>query len=91
MYFVIKYNWSDKLTDKHTVGFFDSLLKAKRFVLSSLRYDRKRNTVAIIYAEEGPAPSNWTHPEEVYAWSDTYDIYVPVDDDDVRRKVTLIY
>ena len=89
MYFIVKYNWQDKLTDKCTVGFFKSLRKASKCCVYDLPYDRNRNTVAIIKCEQGV--KCYSRPVEVFEWSDTYQVYIPVTENDTRRLVVLTY
>ena len=88
MYFVMRCNYIDKLTDKRSVGFFSKLSDAKKFV-DNLIFDQKREIVIIAQFEQGAA--YYTRPLEAYKWSDYYQIYVPVAMDDVARKLLIIY
>ena len=88
MYFVIRCNYIDKLTDKCSVGFFSELSDAKQFV-NDLIYDPKRDIVIIARFEQGAA--YYTRPTEVYKWSDYYQIYVPCLMDNEARKLLIIY
>ena len=89
MYFIVRYNWSDKLTNKCSVGFFKSLKNAVKFVTFHLPYDNERNTVAIIKQDEGV--KDYSRPSEVFEWSETYEVYIPVEDEDTRRFVVTTY
>lgn len=90
MYFIVRYNWSDnKLTNKCSVGFFRSLKKASKYCSFNLPYDKNRNTVAIIYQDQGV--KDYSRPVEVFQWCDLYEVYVPVLDTDTRRLVVLTY
>ena len=90
MYFIVRYNWlCDKLTNKCSVGFFRSLRDAKKFSSFYLPYDKNRNTVAIVYVEEGVI--EYSHPVEVFDWSDYFSLYIPVEETDIRRRVTITY
>ena len=89
MYFIVRYNWSDKLTNKCSVGFFKSLKNAIKFCTCYLPYDNERNTVAIIYQDEGV--KDYSLPKEVFEWSDTYELNIPVADEDTRRFVVTTY
>ena len=89
MYFIVRYNWQDKLTNKCSVGFFRSLKKASKFCTFNLPYDKTRNTVAIVKCEPGQVV--YSRPVEVFEWSDIYQIYIPVTDNDTRRLVVLTY
>lgn len=92
MYFIIRYNWSDddsKLTNKCSVGFFRSLRDAKKFVIFHLPYNVSCNTVAIVKSEEGY--KEYGFPIEVFEWSETYQVYIPVMSRDARRSLTLSY
>ena len=88
MYFVIRCNYIDKLTNKKSVGFFSELSHAKSCV-ENLTNDPNRNIVIIARFDEGLA--YYTRPIEVYEWSDYYQIYVPVILDDVGRNLLIIY
>ena len=90
MYFIVRYNWlQDRLTNKCSVGFFRVLNDAKKFSSFYLPFDKNRNTVAIVKAEEGAI--DYSYPVEVFAWSDYLECWVPVEEDDIRRQVTLTY
>ena len=90
MYFIVRYDWSDnKLTNKCSVGFFKSLKCAKRYCSLYLPYDKTRNTVAIVKCDQGQIL--YSRPTEVFEWSDTYQVYIPVIDEDTRRLVVLTY
>ena len=90
MYFILRFNWSDnKLTNKCSVGFFRSLKKAKNFCTYTLTKDKIRNTVAIVKINEGSKTYNF--PIEVFEWSDTYQVNIPVLAEDVRRKAIITY
>lgn len=88
MYFVIRCNYIDKLTNKCTVGFFSELSDAQELV-NNLTNDPNRNLVVIARFNEGTA--YYTHPEEVYMWHDYYQIYVPVVKDNDMRRLMIIY
>ncbi len=88
MYFVIRYNYIDRLTNKCTVGFFSELSDAQELV-NNLTNDPERNIVVIAHYNEGLA--YYTRPEAVYRWSDYYQIYVPVVMDDIARRLLIIY
>ena len=88
MYFVIRCNYIDKLTNKRSVGFFSELSEAKLCV-EQLNKDPERNIVIIVRFDEGLA--HYAHPEEVYRWSDYYQIYIPVVLDDIGRRLLIIY
>ena len=88
MYFVIRCNYIDKLTDKRSVGFFSELSDAKSCV-EQLNNDPSRNIVIIARFDEGLA--YYTRPVEVYRWSDYYQIYIPVNFDDMVSKLLIIY
>ena len=89
MYFIVRYNWQDELTNKCSVGFFRSLKKASKFCTFNLQHDKTRNTVAIIKCKPGQV--TYSRPVEVFEWSDTYQIYIPVTKKDTRRLVILTY
>ena len=92
MYFIIRYNWSNddsKLTNKCSVGYFRSLRDAKKFVIFHLPYNLTCNTVAIVKSEEGY--KEYGFPIEVFEWSETYQVYIPVVPRDARRSLTLSY
>ena len=90
MYFIVRYNWIDnKLTDKYSVGFFRSLKNSLKFCTFNLPYDKNRNTVDIVKCDQGPAA--YSRPVEVFEWSDTYQVHIPVTDEDTRRLVVLTY
>ena len=90
MYFIVKYNWlQDKLTNKCSVGFFKSLKDAKKFSSFYLPYDKERNTVAIVYVSEGVI--DYSFPVEVFEWNSYFEVYIPVDAGDLRRRVTITY
>ena len=88
MYFVIRCNYIDKISDQRTVGFFSELSDAVKCV-ENLSNDPERNIVIIARFEQGAA--YYTRPTEAYMWSDYYQIYVPVIMDDVARKLWIIY
>ena len=88
MYFVIRCNYINKITDKYTIGFFSSLSDAKKCVCNLIQ-DPKRDIVIIARFEEGLA--YYTRPEEVYVWNDYYQYYVPVVMDNEARKLLIIY
>lgn len=88
MYFVIRCNYIDKLTDKYSVGFFSELSDAKSCV-EQLNNDPNRNIVIIARFDKGLA--HYTRPTEVYRWSDYYQIYIPVNFDDMVSKLLIIY
>ena len=88
MYFVIRCNYIDKLTNKCIVGFFSELSDAQELV-NNLTNDPNRNLVVIARYNEGTA--YYTRPEEVYRWSDYYQIYIPVVLDDIGRRLLIIY
>ena len=69
--------------------FFRSLRDAKKFSSFYLPYDKNRNTVAIVYVEEGAI--EYSHPVEVFDWSDYFSLYIPVEKTDIHRRVTIIY
>ena len=90
MFFIVRYNWIDnKLTNKCSVGFFRSLKKTSRYCTFNLPYDKNRNTVAIIKCTQGPII--YSRPVEVFEWSDTYQVYIPVIDTDIRRMNVITY
>ena len=89
MYFIVRYNWQDKLTNKCSVGFFRSLKNASKFCTFNLPYDKTRNTVAIVKCDQGQIL--YSRPVEVFEWSDTYQVYIPVTENDTRRLVVLTY
>lgn len=88
MYFVIRCNYIDSLTNKKSVGFFSDLSDAKSCV-EKLTNDPNRNIVIIARFDEGLA--YYTRPIEVYRWSDYYQIYIPVVLDDIGRRLLIIY
>ena len=90
MYFIVRYNWlQDKLTNKCSVGFFRSLKDAKKFSSFYLPYDKERNTVAIVYVPEGAI--DYSFPVEVFEWNSYFEVYIPVEEEDLRRRVTITY
>ena len=90
MYFVARYNWiNDQLTDKCPVGFFRSLKRAKKYVDSTMTNDKRRNTIEIVRINEGFQTYNF--PTAVYEWSEYYQIYIPVLETDMRRKMVITY
>ena len=90
MYFIVRYNWIDnELTDKCSVGFFKSLKNSLKYCTYNLPYDKNRNTIAIIKQDEGP--KDYSRPVEVLEWSDTYQMYIPVIDTDIRLLVVTTY
>ena len=88
MYFVIRCNYIDSLTNKQSVGFFSDLSDAKSCV-EKLTNDPNRNIVIIARFDEGLV--YYTRPIEVYRWSDYYQIYIPVVLDDIGRRLLIIY
>ena len=88
MYFVIRCNYIDKISDKRSVGFFSTLSDAKKCV-HDLINDPKRNMVIIVRFEKGLA--YYTRPEAAYRWSDYYQYYVPIQYDDLAQKLLIIY
>ena len=89
MYFVIRCNYIDKLTNKCTVGFFSTLSQARKLVTEDLIQDPKRDLVVIAKYETGLA--YYIRPEEVFRWSDAYHCYVPVTKDDIVNKILIKY
>ena len=88
MYFVIRCNYINSLTNKKSVGFFSELSNAKSCV-ERLINDPNRNIVIIAQYDEGEA--YYTRPLEAYRWSDYYQIYVPVVMDNEARNLLIIY
>ena len=88
MYFVIRCNYTDKLTNKCTVGFFSELSDAQALV-NNLTNDPNRNLIVIARFDEGLA--HYTRPKEVYRWNDYYQIYIPVILDDIGRRLVITY
>lgn len=88
MYFVIRCNYISKLTNKQVVGFFSKLSDAQELI-NNLPNDQNRNLVVIARYNEGTA--YYTRPEEVYRWSDYYQIYIPVVLDDIGCRLLIIY
>lgn len=88
MYFVIRCNYINSLTNKSIVGFFSELSDAQNCVCL-LNKDPERNTVIIAQYDEGLA--YYTHPEAVYRWDDYYQIYVPVFTDTDVHNLLIIY
>ena len=92
MYFIIRYNWNINtfaLTNRKTVGYFDTLSKAYDTVINCLPRDEARNTVAIVKIPEGI--DIYSRPQIVCSWCEEYDCYVPLNDNDPRYKITLNY
>ena len=88
MYFVIRCNYIDELTNKTLVGFFSELSDAKSCV-EQLNNDPDRNIVIIARFDEGLA--HYTRPTEIYRWNDYYQFYIPVVLDDIGRRLLIIY
>lgn len=90
MFFVIQYNWTgDGIENKRSVGVFRSYSEAKNFSQFVLPYDENRNTVAILYFEDGPV--TYSYPKKVYEWNEYYGVYCPLRSDDIRWKATATY
>ena len=88
MYFVIRCNYDNCISKKSNIGFFSELSDAKSCV-ENLIQDPSRNIVIIAQFDEGLA--YYTRPVEVYRWSDYYQIYIPVNFDDMVSKLLIIY
>lgn len=88
MYFVIRCNYDNCISKKSNIGFFSELSDAKSCVENLIK-DPSRNIVIIARFDEGL--SYYTRPVEVYRWSDYYQIYIPVNFDDMVSKLLIIY
>ena len=51
--------------------------------------DKRRNTIEIVRINEGFQTYNF--PTAVYEWSEYYQIYIPVLETDMRRKMVITY
>lgn len=69
------------------MGLFRSLEKAKEFCAFDLPYCRSRNTVAILKVAAGP--KRYSRPVYTMEWCPTYEVYVPIDAEDIRNKVVI--
>ena len=92
MYFIIRYNWNINtfaLTNRKTVGYFNTLSKAYDTITKCLPNDTARNTVAIVKIDEGI--DQFAQSEISFGWCEQYQCYVPLNDNDPRYKFTLSY
>ena len=92
MYFIIRFNWNINnfaLTNRKTVGYFDTLSEACGTVMDCLDNDYARNSVAIVEIPEGI--DQYAHPVAMFEWCDQYNCYVPIAADDPRHNFTMCF
>lgn len=92
MYFIIRYNWNINtfaLTNRKTVGYFDTLSKACDTVANCLPNDDARNSVAVVEIPEGI--DQYAHPKVMFEWCEQYQCYVPIAADDPRHNFTMCF
>lgn len=92
MYFIIRFNWNINtfaLTNRKTVGYFDTRSKAFDTVTKCLPQDDARNSVAIVEIPIGI--DQFAHPLIMFDWCEQYGCYVPVAEDDPRYLFTLCF